>query len=84
LAEVHLVWRHEANTSVVMVFVVPGEEASAEGASLMDGFKVLGKFRLIFQGLEMGFRERIIVRGMNRPLFAGGSKVSKDGAYGKK
>ena len=61
LPEVDLVGCHQADTSVMMVLIVPCEEPSAEGAGLFDGCKVGGEFRLIFQRLEVGLRERVVV-----------------------
>ena len=56
LAVMHLIRCHQADPGMVMVLVVPGEEAAAEviwrpRCSQSDW----GKFRLVFQGLEMSF-----------------------------
>ena len=64
LPEVDLVGGHQADTSVMMVFVVPCEEPAAEGAGLVDGFEAPGEFRLILHRFEVGFRERVVVRGV--------------------
>ena len=61
LSEVDLVGGHQPDPGVMVVLIVPCEETAAEGAGLLDGFEVSGKFRLIFQCLEVGFRERVIV-----------------------
>ncbi len=61
LSVVDLVRRHQTDTGVMMVLVVPCEEPAAERARLLYGCEVLGKLGLIFQGFEMGFRERVIV-----------------------
>jgi len=55
LSEVDLIGCHQPDACVMLVFIIPGEEAAAEVAGLLDGFKFLGEFRLIFQRLEMGF-----------------------------
>ena len=64
LPEVDLVGRHQADACVMMLFVVPGCEAAAECAGLFDRPEPFGEFRLIFQRLEVGLRERIVVGGM--------------------
>ena len=64
LAEVDLIWCHQADASVVMVFVMPGEEAAAKGAGLVDGLEPFWELGLIFQGLEVGLRERVVIRAM--------------------
>ena len=48
----------------MMVLIIPGEEAAAEDAGRVDGLKPFGEFRLIFQCLEVGFRERVVIRGV--------------------
>ncbi len=60
LPEVDLIGGHKADAGVVVVLVVPGEEPSAERTGVIDGFKPFWEFRLIFQGLELGFRERVV------------------------
>ena len=61
LAVMHLVGRHQSNTDVVVILVVPGEEAAAEGPGILDAAEALGELRLVFQGLEVRLRERIVV-----------------------
>jgi len=61
LPEVELVGGHQADACVMMVARLPGEEATAERAGLNDGPEPFGKFRLVFQGLEVGLRERVVV-----------------------
>ena len=56
------------DTGVMMVLVVPCEEPAAEGAGLVDGFKPLGEFRPVFQRLEVGFRERVVVWGIRSAM----------------
>ena len=58
LPEVDLVGRHQADACVMMVLVVPSEEAAAECAGLVDGLEPFWELRLIFQRLELGLRER--------------------------
>ena len=57
-----LIRRHQAETGVVMVLIVPGEEAAAELFGVLDAAEAAGEFRLVFQGLEVGLRERRVFR----------------------
>ena len=43
LPKMDLVGRHQTNSGVMMVLVIPCKEPAAECASLLDGFKVLGE-----------------------------------------
>ena len=74
LPEVDLIWRHQPDARVMMVLIIPGEEAAAEDAGRVDGLKPFGEFWLIFQCLEVGFREWVVIRSvwtaMGLALFA--------------
>ena len=61
LPEVDLIWCHRADASLVMVFIIPGCEPAAERAGPVDRLEALGEFRLIFQRLELGLREGVVV-----------------------
>ena len=61
LPEVALIRRHQADACMMMIFVTPCEESSAEGFGVTDVFKPGRKFRLIFQRLEVRLRERVVV-----------------------
>ena len=62
LPEVDLIWCHQPNACVMMVLIIPGEEAAAEPTCILDGLIPLGKLRLIFQCLEVDLGERIVIR----------------------
>ena len=47
LSEVDLVGRHQPDTSVMVVLVVPSEEPTTECEGVIDGFELLGEFRLV-------------------------------------
>ena len=64
LPEVDLICCHQPDACLMMVFVILGEEAAAEGAGRVDGLEPFGEFRLIFQCLEVGFREWVVIRGV--------------------
>ena len=61
LPEVDLVGRHQADACVMMVLVIPGKESAAERACLFDGLEPFWELRLVFQGLEVGLREGVVV-----------------------
>ena len=62
LPVVDLVGGHQADADVVVIAVIPIEEAAAEGLCVLDAAETLGKLRLVFERLEAAFRKRIIVR----------------------
>ena len=64
LPEVDLVGCHQADACVMMVLVIPGEEAATERAGLVDRPEPFGELWLIFQRLEVSLREGIVVRGV--------------------
>ena len=64
LPEVDLVGCHQADACVMMVLVILGCEPEAEYACLFDGLEPFGELWLVFQGLEVGFRERVVIRSM--------------------
>jgi len=64
LTEVDLVGCYQANACVMVVLIIPSEEAAAERAGFVDGFEPFGKLWLIFQCLEVGFREWVVIRGV--------------------
>ena len=60
LAEVHLVRCHQPDSDMVVLPVVPIEEAAAESPGILDAAKTLGEPGLVFQGL-VGLRVRVVV-----------------------
>ena len=48
LTVVHLIWRHQADASMVVILIIPIEEAAAEGLRVLDAAEPLRKPRLIF------------------------------------
>ena len=61
LAVMHLVGGHQADADVMVILVIPGEEAAAEGPGILDAAEAPGELRLVFQGLEMRLREGVVV-----------------------
>ena len=64
LTVVNLVRRHQSDAGVMMIAIVPIEKASTEEFRVLDAAEALWKLRLIFQGFEAAFRERIVIRGV--------------------
>ena len=64
LAVMDLIGRHQADAGMMMVLVVPIEKAAAERLGVLDAAEALGELRLVFQGLEVAFRERVVVGGV--------------------
>ena len=51
LSIVDLVWRHEADSEMVVFGVVPLEEPAAEGFGVLDGAEAVGELGLVFAGI---------------------------------
>jgi hypothetical protein len=45
-----LIGRHQAKIGMVVVLVVPGEEAAAKVLGVLDAAEAFGKFGLVFEG----------------------------------
>ena len=58
-----------------MVAVVPGEEVDAVAAGVLDAADVSGELRPVLEGLELGFRERIVVRNLGPGVGLGDAQV---------
>jgi hypothetical protein len=56
-----------------MVLIVPVEELPAEASGILDTAEAFGKARLILQGLEVAFGERVVVG----PCFVGASQLAE-------
>lgn len=51
----------QADAAVAVFVVAPLKEAQAEGAGVLDRSEPLGEGRMIFHGLELAFREGIVI-----------------------
>ena len=72
-----LIGCHQAETGMVVVLVVPSEEAAAEVPGILGAAEATGKFRLIFQSLEVSFRERVVIGCMGPAVRFGDSEVGQ-------
>jgi len=77
LAVMDLVWRHQPDAGMMMILIVPIKKTAAERVCVFDASEAFGKLRLIFQGFEMGFGERVVVGGMRAAVRFGHPKVGQ-------
>jgi len=61
-----------------MLLVVPGKESLTEDSCILDGAKPFRELRAIFQGLELGFRIRIVIAHMGSAVGFGDPKICKE------
>ena len=61
LTVMDLVWGHKADAGVMVVLIVPVEEAAAEASGVLDAAEAFGELRLVFEGFEVAFGERIVI-----------------------
>jgi len=52
---------HVADPTVVVLVVVPVEEVAREATGVLQAAEAIWKLRSVFQGLELGFREGVVV-----------------------
>ncbi len=77
LAVVDLVGRHETDPGMVVVLIVPGEEAAAEVLGVLNAAEARGEFGLVFEGLEVGFGERVVVGGVWPAMRLGDAEIGQ-------
>ena len=77
LAVVDLVGRHETDPSMVVVLIVPGEEATAELFGILDAAEAAGEFGLVFESLEVGLRERVVIGRVRPAMRLGDAEVGQ-------
>lgn len=68
---------HERNARVAMLVVVPVKERLAERSCVVDGAKPFGELGTIFQGLELCFRERVVIALIGPAVGFGDPEVGK-------
>ena len=69
---------------MVVVLVVPIEEAAAEASGVLDAAEALGELRLVLEGLEVAFGERVVVGDMRPVVRAGDAEIGEQqgGGFG--
>ena len=63
--------------AVVVLGVVPGKEALAEGARILNRAEAFGKLRAVLQGFELAFPERIVIGDMRAAVSLGDARISQ-------
>ena len=77
LAVMHLVRCHQTNSGMMVVLVVPVEEASTEDFSILDTAEALGETRLIFERLEVTFRKGVVIGGVRAVMRTGDAEIGQ-------
>src|SRR5277367_175470 len=77
LSVVYLIRGHQADPGVVMILVVPIEEAATETSGVLDAAEAFGKARLILQGLEVAFGERVVVGRVRTVVRTGHTEIGE-------
>jgi len=68
-------WRQHGYPGILVFAVVPAKECATELFGVLNTAKAFGKFRAALQGLEMGFRVRIIVAHMRAAVGFGDTQL---------
>ena len=74
--------RHQPDTRVAMLAVVPGEEPLTEGAGLVEAAKPFREIRTILQRFELGLGEGVIVTGIGAAMCLGDAQIGKQQRHG--
>ena len=61
-----------------MVVVVPREEDLAMGAGVRDGAEAFGEVGPVFQGLEVGLAEGVVIAGVGPAVGLGDAQVGEE------
>jgi hypothetical protein len=77
LTVMHLIRRHQADASVVMLLIVPVGEAAAERLGILDTAEALWELGLVFHGFEVAFRKRIVVGRMRPAVGFGDAEIGE-------
>ena len=56
----------QGDSTVMVVMVIPGEEALAKGACVLDGTETVGEFGPVLEGFELALRVWVVVRACGR------------------
>src|SRR5450756_674324 len=67
---------------MVMILIVPIEEAAAERFGVLDATEALRKLRLVFHGFEVAFRERIVIGGVRPAVRFGDAEIGEQQCRG--
>ena len=76
-AIVHRVGRHQCDTGVTMLGVVPTEKLLAMGTRILDRAETRREIRSVLQGLELRFGIRIVIRYMRTAVSFGDIEIDE-------
>src|SRR3954451_16000659 len=77
LAVVHCCRREQLQGGMMVLVVVPGEELLAKNTRILDGAEAVRIIWSILQGLEVGFRERVVIGDMRPAVSLDNTEVGK-------
>ena len=77
LAVVHLVWSDQADPGVMMILIVPVEEAAAEAFGVLNAAEAFGEAGRVLQRLEMTFGERVVVGDVRPNVRPGNAEIGE-------
>src|SRR5271170_13084 len=67
----------QAEAAVAVLVVVPGEEVLAVRSCCLDRVEAAGEVRPVLEGLELAFRERVVVADVRAAVGLGDSEVGQ-------
>ena len=68
---------HQADSRMVVLGVIPAEEALAKSPGIFQAAEPLRKVRPVFQGFELSFRIGVVIAGMGPAVGLGHPQVRK-------
>ena len=60
----YLLGRHQRDTAMMMLLVIPKEKVLAESPAILNGPKPLRELRAVLERPELGFRVRVVIADM--------------------
>ena len=76
-AAVHVGGSEQGDTGVSVFVVVPMEEGFAVSTGVFDGSEPVGEVRSVFQGLELGLREGVVVGDVGARVGLGDPEIGE-------
>ena len=73
----HVGGSEQGDTGVSVFVVVPMEEGLAVGTGVFDGSEPVGEVRSVFQGLELGLREGVVVGDVGARVGLGDPEIGE-------
>ena len=70
--------RHQADSAVAVLMIVPVEEPPAVGASVLDRAEAIGEVGSVFQGFKLRLGVRIVIRYVRAAVGLGDIEVDEE------